>query len=290
MEFFKAWMTRSNPAEPLEQAVRKWKALLKGFWCARLQHLLLKPLQSQASCTSFLICKLLTSESTGSCMEGPQTSQRTGTRLRTLTQAQFPALLQTNGQNSLSKIQKAEEGVNTACISHFSCRLFCAKTKHCGWGLGLLTSGPWRAHLVFRHLGWLVWVSNLLSPARDSKNSFRHTRPCMAPKFSSFTKQPLETHCRSHCSSPPKWGTHRSCGDISSQRLGSTIPALCHWHRSVRSIIISSAILIHFPGKHQCKLCQALQMFQHEREKNQFFLLLFPIYLFLCFTNWLKRN
>lgn len=159
MEFFKAWMTRSNPAEPLEQAVRKWKALWKGFWCARLQHLLLKPLQSQASCTSFLICKLLTSESTGSCMAGPQTAQRTGMRLRTLTRAQFPALLQTNGQNSLSKIQKAEEGVNTACISHFSCRLFCAKTKHCGWGLGLLTSGPWRAHLVFRHLGWLVWVS-----------------------------------------------------------------------------------------------------------------------------------
>lgn len=48
MEFFKAWMTRSNPAEPLEQAVWKWKALLKAFWCARLQHLLLKPLQSQA--------------------------------------------------------------------------------------------------------------------------------------------------------------------------------------------------------------------------------------------------
>lgn len=98
------------------------------------------------------------------------------------------------------------------------------------------------------------------------RTASEHTRPCTgAPKLSSFTSQPVGTQLQRLFFLSTSVGHAQVLWE--RQHSEARIPAPCK-HGPVRSVIISSAILMHFPGRHQCKLCQALQMLRHERGKK----------------------
>lgn len=206
--------------------------------------------------------------------------------LRTLRRAQLWVLMQINGQDSFSEIQKAEEGVNTACNFSLLLPVFLCQDKVL-WVRPEAPDtrpleaapGPGCPWCVLSHLGWPSSEALFLSPARDSKNSFWAHKAMYgwSPSSPPSPASPWEPRWKRCYSSLPKQGACKSRGKVHTQR----IPAPCK-RGPVRRVIISSAILIHFPGRHQCKLCQALQMLWHERGKNQFSSLLFPMYLFLC--------
>lgn len=140
--------------------------------------------------------------------------------------------------------------------------------------------------------GWLPSGASTLLPTKHSPETsfWAYKAMCGQPLSSPPSATGLwEPHCRSRCSSLPKWGTCGSSGDARTQRLCSlcSIPAPTLHRTFKNTIMLWSVIWCTWTSQENiranyikfCKYCW------HERGKNQFFL-----WLFSFFTNWPKRK